>query len=141
PLEKIQFGKIEQMTVEEQGYSMESVPPAGEIVYLRDNSNVSTGGDSIDYTDLMDESYKQIAVGITKAVGATIAGIDMMIPDYQVPSTPQNPGYGVIEANFNPMMMMHIYPYQGKSRRLTMDVLALLLPELNLSTGRVEGTE
>ncbi|MDE1548392.1 bifunctional glutamate--cysteine ligase GshA/glutathione synthetase GshB [Jeotgalibaca caeni] len=141
PLEKIQFGKIEQMTVEEQGYSMESVPPAGEIVYLRDNSNVSTGGDSIDYTDLMDESYKQIAVGITKAVGATIAGIDMMIPDYQVPSTPQNPGYGVIEANFNPMMMMHIYPYQGKSRRLTMDVLALLFPELNLSTGRVEGTE
>jgi len=38
----------------------------------------------------------------------------------------------VIEANFNPAMLIHIYPYQGKSRRLTMEILRLLFPEMQL---------
>lgn len=131
PLEKIQLGKIERLTLEEQGYDFDSIPPAGQTVYLRDNSNVSTGGDSIDYTDDVHESYKQIAAGITRSVGAKIAGVDMMIKDYRKPANKDGEaGYGVIEANFNPMMMMHIYPYIGRGRRLTLDVLALLFPEM-----------
>jgi len=38
----------------------------------------------------------------------------------------------VIEANFNPAMLIHIYPYQGKSRRLTLEILKLLFPEMQL---------
>lgn len=133
PLERIQLGSIERITLEEQGFNFEDIPEKGTLIYLRDNSNVSTGGDSIDYTDKVHQSYKEIAVGITKELGAKVAGIDMMIPDYQVPAGPsENPGYGVIEANFNPMMMMHIYPYRGTGRRLTMDVLSLLFPELKI---------
>jgi len=30
----------------------------GEVVYLRENSNISTGGDSIDFTDDIPDSYK-----------------------------------------------------------------------------------
>ena len=132
PLEKIELGKIEMMTLEEQGYTLEDIPAEGVTVYLRDNSNVSTGGDSIDYTDKVDESYKILAGEMAQALGATISGMDMMIKDYRIPSTKENPGYGVIEANFNPMMMMHIYPYEGKGRRLTLDVLSLLFPEMDL---------
>lgn len=130
PLEKIEWSETERITLEEQGFSFEDVPVKGKTVYLRDNSNISTGGDSIDYTEKMDSSYKEIAQGMTEALGAAISGIDMMILDYKTPSTPVQPGYGVIEANFNPMMMMHIYPYQGKGRRLTLDVLQMLFPEM-----------
>jgi len=132
PLERIGMGKLEELTIKGQGYTFESVPTAGEVVRLRDNSNISTGGDSIDFTDLMDDSYKHLAVEMTKALGVAICGVDFIIPDYTVPSTKDNPGYGVIEANFNPAMLIHIYPYQGKSQRLTMDILRLLFPEMQL---------
>ena len=141
PLEKIELGETEVITLEEQGYTMDDIPSDGHTVYLRDNSNVSTGGDSIDYTDEMDDSYKKIAVGISKTLGANISGIDMMIPDYQKKAESKNSGYGVIEANFNPMMMMHIYPYQGKSRRLTLDVLHLLFPEMKGIQGKSKSVE
>lgn len=139
PLEKIQLGDIERLTLQEQGYTIESVPARGERVWLRDNSNVSTGGDSVDFTEAMDPSYKQLAGEMAMAVGAAIAGMDMMILDHTKPSTAENPGYGVIEANFNPMMMMHIYPYKGKGQRLTLDVLQLLFPEMEILSGRHEG--
>lgn len=109
---------------------MDSIPDAGRIVQLRANSNISTGGDSIDMTDEMHPSYKALAVGITKAMGAAVCGVDLIIPDLHKPAEPSLQSWGVIEANFNPMMMMHIFPYSGKSRRLTLDVIKMLFPEL-----------
>lgn len=130
PLEIIQLGEIEQLMLKEQGYSIESIPEKGETVYLRENSNISTGGDSIDVTDDMDESYKAIAVQMAKAIEANVSGIDLIIPDFTKPSTPEDPGYTVIEANFNPAMHMHAYVYKGKNRRLTQEILTMLFPEL-----------
>ena len=101
----------------------------GEIVYLRENSNVSTGGDSIDVTDQIPDDYKKIAVDAVAALGVKICGIDLIIENTEVPASHQN-AYGIIEANFNPMMYMHIYPYKGESRRLTMHVIQYLFPEL-----------
>ena len=91
---------------------------------------MSTGGDSIDITDEMDESYKKIAEAATESLGAVICGIDLIIPDRNIEGTKGSNTYGIIEGNFNPAMHMHIYPFAGKNRRLTMDVLRLLYPEL-----------
>lgn len=132
PLTLIELGKIEQLALDEQGYTVDSIPEEGTTVYLRENSNISTGGDSFDFTDDMHESYKEIAVGVAKAMGATFSGVDIMVDDYRIPPSEENPGYGIIEANFNPAMMMHIYPYQGQGRRLTLDVLDLLFPEMEI---------
>ncbi|MFU2080651.1 bifunctional glutamate--cysteine ligase GshA/glutathione synthetase GshB [Avibacterium endocarditidis] len=132
PLKKIALGDIEKLQLKEQGLTVDSVPEAGRIVQLRANSNISTGGDSIDMTDEMHPSYKALAVGITKAMGAAVCGVDLIIPDLHKPAEPSLQSWGVIEANFNPMMMMHIFPYSGKSRRLTLDVIKMLFPELSL---------
>ncbi|MFZ7136168.1 bifunctional glutamate--cysteine ligase GshA/glutathione synthetase GshB [Avibacterium avium] len=132
PLKKIALGDIEKLQLKEQGLTVDSIPEAGRIVQLRANSNISTGGDSIDMTDGMHPSYKALAVGITKAMGAAVCGVDLIIPDLHKPAEPSLQSWGVIEANFNPMMMMHIFPYSGKSRRLTLDVIKMLFPELSL---------
>ncbi|MFZ7203455.1 bifunctional glutamate--cysteine ligase GshA/glutathione synthetase GshB [Avibacterium avium] len=132
PLKKIALGDIEKLQLKEQGLTVDSIPEAGRIVQLRANSNISTGGDSIDMTDEMHPSYKALAVGITKAMGAAVCGVDLIIPDLHKPAEPSLQSWGVIEANFNPMMMMHIFPYSGKSRRLTLDVIKMLFPELSL---------
>ena len=130
PLELIQLGELEQLMLKEQGLTVSSVPAKDKIVYLRENSNISTGGDSIDVTDEFSEDYKQIAVSAVEALGAKISGIDLIIPDKEVDPEKNPTAYGIIEANFNPAMHMHVYPFAGKGRRLTMNVLQLLYPEI-----------
>ena len=127
PLKKIELGEIEELQLKEQGFNFETVLENGEIAYLRENSNISTGGDSIDMTDEVHQSYKELAVKITDAMMAKVCGVDLIIPNIKKEATKEN--YGVIEANFNPMMMMHIYPHSGKSRRLSLDILKMLFPE------------
>ncbi len=129
PLETIQLGELENLMLKGQGYQVDSIPENGKIIYLRENSNISTGGDSIDVTDQIPDAYKKIAVEAASALGAKISGIDMVIENIEVPAAHKN-AYGIIEANFNPSMYMHIYPYKGESRRLTMHIIHYLFPEL-----------
>ncbi len=126
PLKKIELGEIEKLQLNEQGLTFESILPENKVAYLRENSNISTGGDSIDMTDSVHDSYKKLAVEITDAMMAKVCGVDLIIPDIIEEMNGEN--YGVIEANFNPMMMMHIYPHSGKSRRLSLNVLKNVVP-------------
>ncbi|HEX2936399.1 MAG TPA: bifunctional glutamate--cysteine ligase GshA/glutathione synthetase GshB [Bacteroidales bacterium] len=124
PLEKIQLGEAESMFLKAQQKDFDYIPRPGEVVFLRENSNISTGGDSIDFTDDIPESYKQIAVKAASALNVKITGLDMIIKDHTKEATPEN--YAIIEMNFNPAIHIHCHPYKGKNRRLNeklMDVL------------------
>ncbi|GAB2022590.1 hypothetical protein RyT2_16640 [Pseudolactococcus yaeyamensis] len=125
PLEKIKLGDVERLTLSLQGFDVQSVPKAQERVFLRENSNVSTGGDSIDRTEQVSDYYKAIAVKVAHALDVTITGVDIIIPDAS-----QKGPYFVIEANQNPMMQMHLFPAIGKSRRVTESLIKLLFPEI-----------
>lgn len=129
PLESIQLGDMESLMLKGQGYEFDSIPKNNEIVYLRENSNVSTGGDSVDVTDQISDDYKKIAVDAVSALGAKISGIDLIIENKEIPASTKN-AYGILEANFNPSMYMHVYPYKGESYRITMDIIHYLFPEL-----------
>jgi hypothetical protein len=83
-------------------------------------------------TDEFSEAYKEIAEKAVTALGAKISGIDLIIPDKEADPETTPEAYGIIEANFNPAMHMHVYPYAGKSRRLTQDVLRLLISRSNV---------
>jgi len=124
PLEKIQLGESERIFLTTQGKDFDTVPLMNEIVYLRENSNISTGGDSLDYTDEIPDSYKQIAVKAAQALNVKITGLDMIIPDYKKEASPDN--YAIIELNFNPAIHIHCYPYNGKNRQLNEKLLDLL---------------
>lgn len=129
PLEKIKLGEIEQLMLKEQGYKPDSIPEVEQVVYLRENSNVSTGGDSIDFTSRMHESYKRIAAEIAEKMDAKVCGVDLMIEDYTNESTKDDPGYIALEANYNPAMHMHAYVYEGEGQRLTEKIIEMLYPE------------
>lgn len=130
PLELIQLGDLEQLMLKEQGLTIDSIPAKNQIVYLRENSNISTGGDSIDVTAEFSDAYKEIAVAAVTALGAKVSGIDLIIPDKEIDPSTDEKAYGIIEANFNPAMHMHVYPFSGTGRRLTLAVLKLLYPEV-----------
>ncbi|WP_320047672.1 bifunctional glutamate--cysteine ligase GshA/glutathione synthetase GshB [uncultured Ilyobacter sp.] len=124
PLEKIVLGEAEKMFLEAQGKNIQYIPLNGEKVFLRENSNISTGGDSIDFTDDIPDIYKEIAVKASKSAGAVICGVDMIIKDIKNPNPDGN--YGIIEINFNPAIHIHCYPYIGKNRELGGKILDAL---------------
>ncbi|WP_298067415.1 bifunctional glutamate--cysteine ligase GshA/glutathione synthetase GshB [uncultured Cetobacterium sp.] len=124
PLEKIKLEDPEKLFLKGQGLTMEYIPKKDEVVYLRENSNISTGGDSLDYTDDILDTYKEIAIKASKAVGARICGVDMMIEDIKNPNPKEN--YAIIELNFNPAIHIHCYPYKGKNRNLGEKILKAL---------------
>lgn len=116
PLEKIQLCEAEAIFLQAQNKDFDSIPASGETVYLRENSNISTGGDSIDFTDRIQDSYKQIAIKAAKSLNVAITGLDMIIPEYTQDATDDN--YAIIELNFNPAIHIHCYPFKGENRKL-----------------------
>jgi glutamate--cysteine ligase len=101
------------------------IPKENEIVYLRENSNISTGGDSVDYTDDIPRAYKEFALRAAKAVDAKICGVDMIINNISN-ENPTDYDYAIIEANFNPAIHIHTYPFKGKRREIAGKILNLL---------------
>ncbi|AAK79507.1 glutamate--cysteine ligase [Clostridium acetobutylicum] len=124
PLEKIVLGTIEKEYLSFSNRDFDYVPDKNEIVYLRENSNVSTGGDSIDFTDEILEGYKKIAVRAANAVGAKICGADIIIND--INEEPNAKNHSIIELNFNPAIHMHDFPYRGENRHVERKILDLL---------------
>ena len=122
PLEKINLDENVDLFLKLQDKDFDYIPENDQIVYLRENSNISTGGDSIDYTDKTPGRFKNIAIESAKAVGAVFCGVDMMIEDLE----DENSSYGIIELNFNPAVHIHAYPYKGKERNIGKDILAAL---------------
>ena len=124
PLEKIKLGEIEEMFLKNQGLRFKYIPKNGEKIYLRENSNISTGGDSIDFTDKIHPSYKEVALKSAKAVKALICGVDMVIDNIEEEAKEKN--HGIIELKFNPAIHIHCFPYKGENRKAGEKILDLL---------------
>lgn len=122
PLEKIILDESAELFLKQQNKDFKYVPEKDEVVYLRENSNISTGGDSIDYTDDISDKFKDIAVKAAQAANARICGVDMMLEDYK----DENTNYAIIELNFNPAIHIHCYPYKGTERKIGVEVLKVL---------------
>ncbi len=116
--------------LKENGRSVTDVPKLDEVVYLRKNSNISTGGDSIDFTDQVHESVNKIALQAIQAFpGLEFAGIDFMSKDIQAEQNQDT--YRIIEVNQSPGFSIHDLPYKGESRHAAREFLYLLFPELS----------
>ncbi len=62
-----------------QKLSLYSIPEKRERVFLLDNANLSTGGDSLDVTEKIHPEFRKIAVNLTREMGLRLCGVDLMI--------------------------------------------------------------
>jgi glutamate--cysteine ligase len=124
PLENIEIDEVEVDVLREQKLTPETVLKKGHEVFLRRNSNISTGGDSIDYTDIVHEGYKRIAEKAAAAVDAKICGVDIICSDFE--NSPEKSNYAIIELNYNPVLYFHNFPYEGENRDVGKYILDLL---------------
>jgi D-alanine-D-alanine ligase-like ATP-grasp enzyme len=56
-----------------------SVLPEGQKIFLLDNANLSTGGDSIDVTGKVHKFFAKLAVNLTRDMGLRLCGVDLII--------------------------------------------------------------
>lgn len=82
-----------------QGLGMRSILPRDERIFLLDNANLSSGGDSIDVTRAMHPAFKKLAVDITRDMGLRMCGVDLMV-DGDIREEPER--YWVLEINAAP---------------------------------------
>lgn len=82
-----------------QGLDFESIPVQGEKIFLLDNANLSTGGDSMDVTDKVHPEFKKIAVNLTRDMGLRLCGVDLMV-DGDISKKPTT--FWVLEINSAP---------------------------------------
>ncbi|WP_316785815.1 cyanophycin synthetase [Pedobacter frigiditerrae] len=112
--------------LEKKGYTLETVAPKGEIVYLKSTANLSTGGTSIDVTDQVHPQNVFICERISRIVGLDICGIDIMAQNLTEPLT-ENGGV-VLEVNAAPGFRMHLAPSEGLPRNVAAPVIDMLYP-------------
>lgn len=113
----------------EQHSSENSVPLAGQYVFLRRVSNVMAGGDAIDVTDEIHSSVAKMALRVTRAIpGMSLVGIDYMTTDIAKDQSKET--CAIIEVNRTPEYDMHDIPMFGKSRGVAKAVLEMMFPEL-----------
>ena len=124
-LVKIKLDDEAQAILKEQNLTINSIPRKGKCILLRNNSNISTGGDSIDYTDKAHPEVLKLATNVIKAIpGLPYAGFDFLTPD--ITKDPNEVGYTVIEINDSPMISMHHEPYEGIPRNVSAKIVSLL---------------
>ncbi len=102
-------------SLETQGLNRESVPKKDEKIFVRKNANVSSGGSTIDVTDAVHPYYIEICEKISRQLGASILGVDIMTPEISVKPEEDSP-WGVVEINANPDLTLHYLVDEGQAR-------------------------
>lgn len=112
--------------LEKKGYTEDSIPPKGEIVYLKSTANLSTGGTSVDVTDMVHPENIFLAERISRIIGLDICGIDVMAENLTQPL--QQTGGVILEVNAAPGFRMHLAPSEGLPRNVAAPVIDMLYP-------------
>lgn len=112
--------------LDKKNYTLESIPPKSEIVYLKSTANLSTGGTSIDVTELVHPQNIFMCERIARVIGLDICGIDIMAKNLTELLTDN--GGVVLEVNAAPGFRMHLAPSEGLPRNVAAPVIDMLYP-------------
>jgi len=110
--------------LERAGYTVTSIPKEGEQIFLREKSNLSSGGDPIEATDELSDEVKQIAVDSLKALPSIPhAGVDIIV------ESKDNTKGVVLEVNATAEIAFHLFPLIGKAKDVPGALIDYYFPE------------
>ncbi|SOD12560.1 cyanophycin synthetase [Pedobacter xixiisoli] len=112
--------------LEKKNYTLQTIVPKDEIVYVKSTANLSTGGTSIDVTDQVHPQNIFNCERISRIIGLDICGIDIMAQNLTEPLT-ENGGV-ILEVNAAPGFRMHLAPSEGLPRNVAAPVIDMLYP-------------
>jgi cyanophycin synthetase len=121
--------KVDAMTeniLAKKELSLDHILPEGEILYLKDTANLSTGGTATDVFDRVHPHNVFMAERIAKIIDLDICGIDIMTDDISVPL--EETDGAVLEVNAGPGFRMHLAPTEGLERNVASHVIDMMFP-------------
>jgi cyanophycin synthetase len=110
----------------QRGVAETTVLPSGEVFYLRSTGNLSTGGTSVDVTDVIHPDNREMAVRAARAIGLDVCGIDFLTTDITKSYSETNGA--ICEVNAAPGFRMHTAPSEGTARDAAGPVMDMLFP-------------
>jgi len=129
PLYKIKIDNILKDKLKKDCLKLGDVVSKDKQIFLRKNSNLSTGGDSVDVTDMVHPDLRKIAVKAVCAIpGLAYAGLDLMT-NKDISKKPTKKSYIIVELNASPGIFMHHFPYKGKPRDVAKGIFDIFFPE------------
>ena len=126
PLTRIHVDQAVTQCLARQALMGNSVPAPGDLVYLRDAANLSTGGTAIDASEGLDPSFERLAVRAAKAIGLDVCGVDLIAASIRIPVGES--GCKVIEVNAAPGIRMHHFPSVGQPHDVAGEIIDSLFP-------------
>lgn len=124
PLTRVQMDDEVIDCIKSEGCTLQSVLLRGRNLYLRRNCNLSTGGMSIDCTDMLCSENVEICERCAKTIGLDICGIDICCSDISKPIDG-----AILEVNAAPGIRMHHYPWRGKKRNVAGSIIDMLFKD------------
>lgn len=122
PLHKrLKVDEETERVLAKHGLTSSYKPKENEVVYLRENSNVSTGGDAVDVTESISVDLKETIEKVMKSIpGLRVCGVDVLIED---------DNYTILEINPHAMLAMHEYPWKGNPKNISSIVVDYMFPK------------
>ena len=111
-----------QLQLQRQGLTPDSIPAEGQKVLIQVNGNVAD-----DVTDLVHPDVAHAAALAARIVGLDIAGIDLVCEDISRPLEEQRGA--IIEVNASPGLLAHMKPASGTARNVGKDIVDHLFAE------------
>ena len=128
PLTRIVLDDMTLAHLNRQGLTPASVPADGQVVKLRHNANLSTGGTSKDVTDSVHPAVARMCVRAAAVIGLDVCGIDLRLADISQPPGTGIATGGIIEINATPGLRMHLHPSEGSPRDVAGHIVDTLYP-------------
>ncbi|MFV8334405.1 cyanophycin synthetase [Flavobacterium sp. GSP14] len=125
-LTQIDVDRDTEDLLEKLGYTLATIPKIDEIVFLKSTANLSTGGTSVDVTDMMHPENIFLAERISRVIGLDVCGVDIMAENLTQPLK-ENGGV-ILEVNAAPGFRMHLAPSEGLPRNVAAPVIDMLYP-------------
>lgn len=125
-LTRLEFDHQAERLLADLGYTRETVPENGEVVYLRNTANLSTGGTAIDVTDIIHPDNVDMAVRAIKAIDLDVGGVDFLTTD--IAKSYRETRGAICEVNAGPGFRMHVAPSEGTPRDVAGPVIDMLFP-------------
>lgn len=112
--------------LEKLNYTLQTIPISGETVYLKSTANLSTGGTSVDVTDMLHPENIFICERISRVIGLDVCGVDIMAENLTQPL--KENGGCILEVNAAPGFRMHLAPSEGLPRNVAAPFIDMLYP-------------
>ncbi len=108
-----------------QNLKLNSIPKKDQLVYIKKNSCLAEGGETMDLTEKIHPEIEKICTKASRAVGKNLAGIDIICDD--ITKHPDEQKINILEINGKPDLYIHYNPTHGKTRNVIKEIIEFIV--------------